>query len=148
MSERTLILFKPDALQRQICGKILQRYEEKGLQIVAMKLLSITREQAEKHYEEHKDKPFFVHLVEYLISSPFIAMVLCGNNAIKIARMVNGATDPAEALPGTIRGDLAMNKRFNLVHASDSLASADREIQIFFKPNEIYHYSLPVQQWF
>lgn len=148
MSERTLILFKPDALQRQICGKILQRYEEKGLQIVALKLLSISREQAEKHYEEHKDKPFFVHLVEYLISSPFIAMVLCGNNAVKIARALNGATDPAEALPGTIRGDFAMHKRFNLVHASDSLQSADREIQIFFKPNEIYHYSLPVQQWF
>ena len=148
MSEKTLILFKPDAVMRQLTGKILQKYEEKGLQIAAMKMLKVSREQAEKHYIEHREKPFFQDLVAYITESPIIAMVLKGVNAVKIARTLNGATDGSEAAPGTIRGDFAMSKRFNLVHASDSNESAERETRIYFSEFELFDYNLPAKKWF
>ena len=148
MAEQTLILLKPDAVDRQLVGTIIQRYEQKGLKISAMKLLNVTQEMAQEHYGEHKEKPFFKDLVEFITSSPIVAMVLSGSEeAIRVARTINGATDPKEAVPGSIRGDLAVSKQYNLVHASDSPESAKREISIFFKPEEILSYSLTLNKW-
>lgn len=147
MNEKTLILCKPDAIERNLVGKILRTYEEKGLQLKALKMLQISKEQAKKHYAEHENRDFFQDLIEYITSSPVIALILEGRNAIQSARTINGATDPLNAAPGSIRGDYALNKRFNLVHASDSPESAKREINIFFNENEIFSYNLPLGKW-
>ena len=130
--EQTLVLIKPDAVSRQLTGEILNRYERKGLTITAMKLLQTPRSIAEEHYAEHKDKAFFGELVDFLTSGPLVAMVLSGKNAIACVRALNGATNPVEATPGSIRGDYALSMDANVVHASDSLESAQREIQIWF----------------
>lgn len=130
--EQTLVLIKPDAVSRQLTGEILNRYERKGLTITAMKLLQTPRSIAEEHYAEHKDKAFFGELVDFLTSGPLVAMVLRGKNAIACVRALNGATNPVEATPGSIRGDYALSMEANVVHASDSLESAQREIQIWF----------------
>lgn len=148
MDERTLILLKPDAVDRQLVGPIVQRYEQKGLKIVGMKLLIVSEEMARQHYAEHKDKPFFKDLVNFITSSPIVAMVLSGVQAIKVAREINGATDPKEAVPGSIRGDMALSKQFNLVHASDSPESAKREVSIFFYESEIHQYDLSHDKWY
>lgn len=148
MSEQSLILLKPDAVQRQLIGKIINIYEQKGLKISALKLMQVTKTQAENHYIEHKDKPFFNGVVEYITMAPIIAIVLTGLNAVKIARTLNGATDPTDAAPGSIRGQFAMNKRYNLVHASDSVQSAEREIKIFFNESEIFDYNVSGMNWF
>jgi nucleoside-diphosphate kinase len=130
--ERTLILAKPDAYARQLTGEILARFERKGLRPVALRVMTMTREEAERHYAEHTSKPFFGELAEFITSGPLVAMVLEGPSAISAARQVIGATNPLEAAPGSIRGDLAIATGENLVHGSDGPESAAREIEIFF----------------
>jgi nucleoside-diphosphate kinase len=130
--ERTLVLAKPDAYSRQLSGEILARFERKGLQPVALRVLTMTRELAELHYAEHIGKPFFGELAEFITSGPLVAMVLEGPSAVAAARQVIGATNPLEASPGSIRGDLAIATGANLVHGSDGPESAAREIGIFF----------------
>ena len=130
--EETLVLIKPDGVKRQICGEILTRYERKGLIIKAMKLLQTPKELAEEHYAEHKDKPFFGELVDFITSGPVLAFVLAGKNAVTSVRTINGATNPVDATPGSIRGDYALTMDSNLVHASDSVDSAAREIHLWF----------------
>lgn len=130
--EETLVLIKPDGVKRQICGEILTRYERKGLIIKAMKLLQTPKELAEEHYAEHKDKPFFGELVDFITSGPVLAFVLAGKNAVTSVRSINGATNPVDATPGSIRGDYALTMDSNVVHASDSVDSAAREIHLWF----------------
>ena len=130
--EETLVLIKPDGVKRHICGEILTRYERKGLQIKAMKLLQAPNELAEEHYAEHKDKPFFGELVDFITSGPVLAFVLTGKNAVTSVRNINGATNPIDATPGSIRGDYALTMDSNVVHASDSVDSAAREIHLWF----------------
>jgi nucleoside-diphosphate kinase len=130
--DRTLILVKPDAFERGLTGEIVARFERKGLKIVAMKHMVVQRDQAEEHYAEHKEKPFFGDLVEFITGGPLVAMVLEGYEAVKAARQVIGATNPIEAAPGSIRGDFGLEVQTNLVHGSDSPDSAARESGIFF----------------
>ena len=130
--EETLVLIKPDGAKRQICGEILTRYERKGLIIKAMKLLQTPKELAQEHYAEHKDKPFFGELVDFITSGPVLAFVLAGKNAVTSVRTINGATNPVDATPGSIRGDYALTMDSNVVHASDSVDSAAREIHLWF----------------
>src|SRR3982751_6619358 len=130
--DRTLILVKPDAFERGLTGEIVARFERKGLRIVAMKHMTVERDLAERHYMEHKEKPFFGDLVEFITGGPLVAMVLEGYEAVKAARQVIGATNPLEAAPGSIRGDYALEVQTNLVHGADSAESAARESGIFF----------------
>ena len=130
--QRTLILVKPDAFARNLTGEILARFERKGLGIVAMKHMTVERDLAEQHYAEHKDKPFFGELVEFITGGPLVALVLEGHEAVKAARQVIGATNPLEAAPGSIRGDYGLEVQTNLVHGSDSPESAARESSLFF----------------
>lgn len=130
--ERTLILVKPDAFARGLTGEILARFERKGLRVVALQHMTASREQAERHYAEHAEKPFFGELVAFITSGPLVAMVLEGENAVKAARQLIGATNPLEAAPGSIRGDLAIEMGQNMVHGSDSPQSAAREAALFF----------------
>ena len=130
--DRTLILIKPDAFTRALSGEILARFERKGLQIAAMKLMTMDRELAKRHYAEHTGKPFFDELVEFITSGPLVALVLEGHEAVVAARQVIGATDPLEAAPGSIRGDFALEVGQNMVHGSDSSESAAREVALFF----------------
>jgi nucleoside-diphosphate kinase len=131
-AERTLVLIKPDAVQRRLAGEILARFEGRGLEIKAARLLTVDRDLAERHYAEHAQKPFFGELVEFITSAPTLAFVLEGEGAISVVRTTVGATDPAVAAPGTIRGDLALSMPDNLVHGSDSTESAAREIALWF----------------
>ena len=142
MIQKSFVMMKPDAVQRRLMGKILSRFEEKGLQIVAVKLMQIDEELAKTHYGEHADKPFFPSLVEYITSSPSLAMVIEGEEAITTIRKLVGATNPLEADLGTIRGDFAMDTGRNIIHASDSPASAEREISLFFNEDEICDYQI------
>jgi nucleoside-diphosphate kinase len=130
--DRTLILVKPDAFARGLTGEILARFERKGLKIVAMRHMTVTREEAERHYAEHAERPFFGELVQFITSAPIVALVLEGPHAVRAARQVIGATDPLEAAPGSIRGDFATEVGTNMVHGSDSEESARREISLFF----------------
>ncbi len=132
MSERTLVLIKPDAMARGLAGEILARYERKNLRIVAMDLRLVSVELSDAHYAEHVDKPFYPGLREFITSAPLVALVLEGDQAIDVVRQMNGATDGRVALPGTIRGDFALSKSENLVHASDSVDSAKREVALWF----------------
>ncbi len=145
--ERTFVMIKPDGVHRSLIGEVISRLERKGLKIVAMKMLWIDRELAERHYAEHRGKPFFSSLVDYITSGPVVAMVVEGRNAIKVVRNLVGATNPVEASPGTIRGDLGMDLGRNVVHASDSLQSAEREISLFFAENEIVDYEKSGEEW-
>lgn len=145
--ERTFAMLKPGVLSRRIAGEIISRIERKGFDIIGLKIMRITRELAEKHYAEHIGKPFFNELVAYITSSPVIAMVLEGDQAIKILRMMCGSTKPEEANPGTIRGDYAMHTNINIIHASDSPEAAAREISLFFKPEELMDWSDGNQHW-
>src|SRR5215211_63998 len=131
-AEKTLVLLKPDAMQRKLAGEILRRFENRGLEIRAAKLLTVGRDLADKHYAEHREKPFFGELVAFITSAPTLALVLEGDGAIAVVRTTMGATDPANAGPGTIRGDLALSMPDNLVHGSDSPESAVREIALWF----------------
>jgi nucleoside-diphosphate kinase len=131
--ERTLILVKPDAFARGLSGEILARFERKGLAVVALRHMTVTKELAERHYAEHAERPFFGELVQFITSGPILAMVLEGPEAVRAARQVIGATNPLEAAPGTIRGDLAIETGTNMVHGSDSAESAARESALFFE---------------
>ena len=130
--DRTLILVKPDAFARGLTGEIIARFERKGLRILALRHMTVSRELAERHYVEHAERPFFGELVEFITSGPIVAMVLEGAGAVKAARQVIGATDPLEAAPGSIRGDFAVEMGQNMVHGSDSPESAAREAGLFF----------------
>lgn len=130
--EQTLIVLKPDAVSRGLCGELLARFEKRGFQIAQMKLLTVSKELAEEHYAEHAGKPFFPGLVEFITSSPSLAMVLEGQNAIVLSRAMIGATNPLDANPATIRGTYTADKQFNLVHGSDSPEAAEREIKLWF----------------
>ncbi len=143
----TLVLCKPDAVQRGLVGRIISRFEEKGLKIVAMKMLSVDQVLADEHYQEHVEKPFFSELVSFITSSPIVAMAIEGENAVEVVRALMGVTNPQDAAPGTIRGDYGLNLTKNLVHGSDSLASAKRELALFFSPEELVSYTLDLENW-
>jgi nucleoside-diphosphate kinase len=145
--ERTLIIFKPDAMNRCLVGRILTRFEDKGLRIVGLKLQQSPRAQVEQHYEVHKDRPFYGSLVEFMTSGPVILAVLEGPQAITVVRNLLGATDGRQAAPGTIRGDFGLDQQYNLVHASDSPATATKEIDLFFKPTELVSYTRSPDRW-
>lgn len=145
--ERTYVMVKPDGVQRGLVSKVLSSFEGRGLKIVGLKVLRISRELAEKHYGEHKGKPFFEPLVNYIISGPVVAMVLEGKNAVSVVRDMMGATDPQKAAPGTIRGSFGLDIGRNVVHGSDSPASAQREINLFFRPEELVDYKLDLDPW-
>jgi len=130
--DRTLILVKPDAFERRLTGEVIARFERKGLRIAALKRMEVPRELAEKHYAEHSERPFFGELVDFIIGGPLVAMVLEGHEAVAAARQAIGATNPVEAAPGSIRGDLGLEVQTNLVHGSDSPESAARETALFF----------------
>jgi nucleoside-diphosphate kinase len=147
MVERTLIIIKPDAVQRHLAGQIISRFEQKGLKVVAAKFLHISKETAEKHYAVHKDKPFFAGVVNYLSSAPVWVMVLQTEDVIKMTRKMMGATFGYDAEPGTIRGDMSCSRGYNLVHGSDSPESADYEIPLYFKPEEITSYDFDDEKW-
>jgi nucleoside-diphosphate kinase len=139
--ERTLIILKPDCTHRRLIGRIVQRFEDKGLVISAMKLMRIDETLAGKHYAPHQGKPFYPGLIEYITSGPVVVMVLAGPNAISVSRKLMGKTFGFEAEPGTIRGDFGMSKTFNLIHGSDSPQSAASEIALYFKPEEMLEYA-------
>jgi len=145
--ERTLVLLKPDALQRRLVGPIIARFEAKGLTIVGMKLLQVPRDLAARHYAEHVGKPFYEELVSFITSAPVIALVVEGPQAIAAVRALMGKTNPFDAAPGTIRGDFGLSVGMNLVHGSDSPAAAVREIPLFFSPEEILTYSMADAAW-
>jgi len=143
--EKTLILLKPDTVAKGICGEIISRFERRGFKMVGTKMLHLSREQAEMHYDEHREKPFFEELVTFIISGPLIAIALSGENVIKLSRAMMGFTNPLEAAVGTIRADFATNVRQNIVHGSDSFESAQRELKMFFAEGEIHEtdYKMP-----
>ena len=147
MTERTLILIKPDAVQRLLVGKVIERYEARGLRIAGLKLVHADRALAERHYAVHREKPFFAGLVEFITSSPLVAMAVEGPNAIAVCREVNGKTRPYEAAPGSIRGDWALDTGHNLVHASDSGETAQAELALWFKPAELLDYPRDIDRW-
>src|SRR5687767_15467838 len=145
--ERTLIILKPDAVQRNLCGEIITRFEKKGLQIVGCKFMKITQQLAETHYESHKGKVFYPGLVKFMTSSPVIVLALAGKDSIAIARNMMGATFGSKAAPGTIRGDLGVSNSFNLIHGSDSPEAAQRELSLFFKSDELVEWNPANQGW-
>jgi nucleoside-diphosphate kinase len=147
LKERTFVMIKPDGVQRGLVGEIIGRFEKKGLKIVAMKLVSVSKEFAEKHYGVHKVKPFFKPTVKFITSSPVVAMILEGNNAIDLVRTMMGKTNPQDAAMGTIRGDYGQFIGRNIVHGSDSPDTAEFEINLWFKPEEIANYTRIDEKW-
>ncbi len=145
--QRTLVLCKPDAVQRGLVGRIVSRFEEKGLRIVGLKMLKVGQSLAHAHYQEHLEKPFFQELVAFITSSPVVALAIEGPKAVEVVRGLMGATNPQSAVPGTIRGDFGINLTKNLVHGSDSVASAERELELFFSDEELHDYSLTLAAW-
>lgn len=145
--ERTLIIVKPDAVQRGLTGQVLTRLESRGLRFAGLKLMRISRELASRHYAEHQGKPFYEGLVNFITSSPVVVGVVEGPNAIAITRTTMGATNPANATPGTIRGDFAVSLSYNIIHGSDSVESAQREISLFFSPDELVSYERASDKW-
>jgi len=145
--ERSLVLIKPDAIQRGLAGEIISRLEKKGLKIMAMKMLHMDKNLAQRHYDIHKGKAFFDDLVSFITSSPLIAIVFQGKNAVEVIRQMMGETDPAKAPSGTIRGDLGIDIGHNLVHGSDSLENASKEIDLFFSAEEIFNYNRELDTW-
>jgi nucleoside-diphosphate kinase len=146
VTERTLVLIKPDGVQRLLAGRILARYEDRGLKVVGLKLVRVDRALAERHYAVHREKPFFASLVEFITSGPLVALALEGPNAIAIVRTLNGATRPQEAAPGTIRGDFAVETAQNLVHASDAAETAETELALWFRREELLAYERDVDR--
>ncbi|GIN56503.1 nucleoside-diphosphate kinase [Lederbergia ruris] len=145
--EKTFLMVKPDGVQRGLIGDIVSRFESKGFQLVGAKLMSISEELAEKHYEEHKERPFFSDLVQFITSGPVFAMVWQGEHVIATARQMMGTTNPQEAAPGTIRGDYGLIVGKNIIHGSDSVQSAEREIKLFFQEEELVEYSKLINNW-
>lgn len=138
--EKTFVMLKSDGLKRGLLGEVLSRIEKKGYKVLALKIQNLTKDQLDKHYYEHLDRPYFPSLVEYLTSGPVVHMVIGGDNVISGIRKLNGATDPEKAEMGSVRGDLAINMTKNLIHASDSLENAEREIGLYFRDDEIVQY--------
>jgi nucleoside-diphosphate kinase len=147
VSQRTLILIKPDGVQRSLVGRIIDRYERRGLRIVGLKLVRVDRSLAERHYAVHAGKPFFPGLVDFITSTPLVALALEGTDAVAVCRAINGATRPHEAAPGSIRGDLALETGMNLVHASDSEDTARQELALWFGAGELLGYRRDVDAW-
>ncbi|MFC5714220.1 nucleoside-diphosphate kinase [Thalassorhabdus alkalitolerans] len=145
--EQTFVMVKPDGVQRNVVGEIVSRFEKKGYTLAGAKLMTISNELAEKHYGEHKDKPFFGELVDFITSGPVFAMVWEGENVIASARQMMGATNPSDAAPGTIRGDFAVQVGMNIIHGSDSSESAEREIGLFFEKSELQSYTKTIGTW-
>lgn len=145
--EKTFIMVKPDGVQRGLVGEIISRFEKKGFQLVGAKLMHVSRELAEEHYAEHKERPFFGELVDFITSSPVFAMVWQGENVIATARQMMGKTNPAEALPGTIRGDYGVSVGMNIIHGSDSPESAARELKLWFPESEQVAYEKTIDRW-
>lgn len=145
--QRTLAIIKPDAVQRRLIGKIISRFEEKGLEIIALKMTIISEDLAKKNYSVHEGKDYFEKLVKFMTSGPVVILVLRGENAIEVIRKLMGSTSGHEADPGTIRGDYAMSGRFNLIHGSDSVESAENEISLFFKNEDILNYEQSDLKW-
>jgi nucleoside-diphosphate kinase len=145
--EKTFVMIKPGAVQRELVGEIISRFEKKGIKIVGLKIMRMTEELAGKHYAEHTERPFFPELVESITAGPLIALVLEGNNVIKTARKMAGATQADDAVPGTIRGDYVLDTGKNVIHTSDSPESAKREIDLFFESEEILDYTLATEEW-
>jgi nucleoside-diphosphate kinase len=146
--ERTLVLVKPDGVRRGLLGEVVGRFERKGLKIVAAKTLRITPELAQRHYAEHQGKPFYPALIQHITSGPVLAMAIEGRSAVAVTRLLTGATNPQTAAPGTVRGDLALGITPNVVHASDSLESAARELALYFAPDEFLAYSRVGEEYF
>jgi nucleoside-diphosphate kinase len=147
VNERTLVLVKPDGVQRLLAGRLIARFEERGLKIVGLKLVQVDRALAERHYAVHREKPFFGGLVDFITSSPLVAMALEGPNAIAVVRSMVGATRPHEAAPGTIRGDLALETAQNLIHASDGAETATAELELWFRAGELLEYERDIDRW-
>ena len=145
--EKTFLMVKPDAVQRQLIGEIVSRFEKKGFQLVGAKLMQMSSELAEKHYAEHIGKPFFEDLTNFITSGPVFAMVWQGDNVVNTARKMMGKTNPSESDPGTIRGDFGVVTNRNIIHGSDSLESAEREINLFFDESELVDYTKLMNQW-
>ena len=145
--EKTYLMIKPDGVQRNLVGEIVARFEKKGFQLIGAKLMTIPKEVAQQHYGEHKERPFFGELVDFITSGPVFAMVWQGENVIATARQMMGSTNPKDALPGTIRGDFGVIVGKNIIHGSDSPASAEREIGIFFKQDELVEYNKLQNDW-
>ncbi|MEZ6062091.1 MAG: nucleoside-diphosphate kinase [Planctomycetaceae bacterium] len=146
-TERTLILVKPDGVQRRLIGTIVSRIENKGLSIIAMKMLKVTPEISREHYAEHAAKPFYPDLESFITSGPVVAMIIQGPEAVSVMRTLMGKTNGRESAPGTIRGDYGASRQMNLIHGSDSVASAKREIGIYFKPEEICDHTSTLAEW-
>jgi len=147
VSEQTLVLIKPDGVQRGLVGEIIHRLENRGLKLAGIKMLQMTESIAKEHYAEHLDKPFFKGLSTFMMSRPLVALALEGDNAVEIVRASMGSTNPQSAAPGTIRGDLGINIGRNLIHGSDSREAADRELKIFFGTGEILNYVRDIDGW-
>jgi nucleoside-diphosphate kinase len=145
--ETTLIILKPDAVQRGLMGRIVSRFEDKGLQVVGCKLMKISPELAATHYEAHKSKGFYAGLVKFMTSAPVLVLAVRGNGAITICRNIMGATFGSKANPGTIRGDFGVSNSFNLIHGSDSPEAAEKELGLFFKPGEVLTFERAVEKW-
>lgn len=145
--QKTLIILKPDCVQRRLAGEIIARFEAKGLRIAALKLIQVDRALGEKHYAEHAGKPFFEGLIDFITGGPVVVGVLEGNEAISVVRSMLGATNGVAAAPGTIRGDFSISKQNNLVHGSDSEESSRREIALWFKPEELTDYTIAGTEW-
>jgi len=145
--EKTLVLVKPDALQRGLVGEVIRRFERKGLKIIGLKMLRMSEDAARKHYEVHEGKPFYEPLVRYMTSGPCVAMAVEGMKAVDVARKLAGKTFGADAEPGTVRGDLALSYRFNVVHCADSKESAEREMPLFFGKDELMDYEMHNYPW-
>ncbi|MGK9387987.1 nucleoside-diphosphate kinase [Bacillus sp. RK1064] len=145
--DKTFLMVKPDGVERQLIGEIVSRFEKKGLQLVGAKLMSIPKEVAETHYGEHKEKPFFGELVDFITSGPLFAMVWQGEQVVDVTRQIIGKTNPKEALPGTIRGDYGLTVGKNIIHGSDSPESAEREINLFFKQEELTSWDQTISSW-
>jgi nucleoside-diphosphate kinase len=146
-TERTLVLCKPDAVQRGLVGSVIARFERKGLKIAGLKMMRLDEEQADRHYAEHLAKGFYSNLRGFITSSPIVAMAVEGESAVEVVRALIGATNPQAAAAGTIRGDFGLDLTMNLVHGSDSLASAERELALFFSREELHDYELTMKDW-
>lgn len=147
MPERTFVMIKPDGFNRRLCGEVIRRYEARGLKLVGLKLQQLQRAKAEEHYAEHAEKPFFGELVKFITSGPTVQMVWEGKDAVSVIRKMNGATNSVEADVGTIRGDFGLTVQNNIVHASDSLDTAKREIALYFDESELLQFNMPDDQW-
>ncbi|GAC1478646.1 MAG: nucleoside-diphosphate kinase [Candidatus Dormibacteria bacterium] len=147
MTQRTLVLVKPDGVQRSVVGEIVRRLEARGLKLLGLKLMRVSPELAGRHYAEHQAKPFYPGLITFITSGPVVAMVWEGREAVAVVRALMGTTDPLKALPGTIRGDLALDLGMNLIHGSDSPARAEIEISLFFSSGEIFDYERIIDRW-